>query len=195
MYHRNTQNHNCWTLLSNLSLCLWRQCERERKRADSLLDKVSALKDQVSGLNRQLQGSKEEVQDVTDERDRLLRESNELHAAEAESKTRQRNIALELEEVKQSCAKAVHLAAGHEETCRYSCRQSKPGGKDNNEHVPLPVCKCKFLYVIGRTGCSAKSYGNARVNLRKVREVGGLQRIRSWRSRRSCKLRTAGAVR
>ena len=82
---------------------------------------MSDLKDQVSGLTRQLHASKEEVQDVTDERDRLLRECSELRAAESESKRQQRNIVLELEEVKQSCAKAVHTATGHEETCRYSC--------------------------------------------------------------------------
>ena len=86
---------------------------------------MSDLKDQVSGLTRQLQVSKEEVQDVTDERDRLLRESSELRAAESESKKQQRDIALELEEVKESCAKAVQTATGHEETCRYPCRESR----------------------------------------------------------------------
>jgi regulator of replication initiation timing len=102
-------------------IIFWRQRERERERADSLFDQVSDLKDKVSGLRQLLQGSKEEMREVTEERDRLLREASELRAAESESKKQQCNITFELEEVKLSCAKALQTAAGHEETCRYSC--------------------------------------------------------------------------
>lgn len=82
---------------------------------------MSDLKDKVSELGQLLQGSKKEMREVSEERDRLLREASERRAAESESKKQQRNITFELEEVKLSCAKALQTAAGHEETCRYFC--------------------------------------------------------------------------
>jgi hypothetical protein len=110
-----------WPSFLLICFLFWRQRARDRERAHSLLDQVSDLKDKVSELGQLLQGSKKEMREVSEERDRLLREASERRAAESESKKQQRNITFELEEVKLSCAKALQTAAGHEETCRYFC--------------------------------------------------------------------------